>query len=67
MSQNALFQYSEDVITALLKIFGKTMEDIEKDVDTIKEWIKTQPHFPEIPGELTLSKSAEALTEEIAF
>uniref|UniRef100_A0A6P7GRF7 Clavesin-1-like n=1 Tax=Diabrotica virgifera virgifera TaxID=50390 RepID=A0A6P7GRF7_DIAVI len=31
------------------KNYGKTEKDVLKDIDIIKEWLKTQKHLPEIP------------------
>ncbi|XP_072382316.1 alpha-tocopherol transfer protein-like [Diabrotica undecimpunctata] len=35
----------------MLSHFGKTNKDLEEDVKLIKEWLKTQPHLPEIPSD----------------
>lgn len=60
MSLSQLMPYSEDEVTAVLKIFGKTPESIQKDVNAVKNWMKTQLHFPEIPGESVLVNAVEA-------
>lgn len=31
-----------------LKAFGKTVADLEQDVNVLKEWLKLQRHLPEI-------------------
>lgn len=43
-----LYQNPKEAHELFLKFINKTEESIEKDVDTIEEWIKTQPHLPEV-------------------
>lgn len=54
MSTNILFQYTQETIELNLKFLGKTQESLDKDIDVIIEWLKTQPHLPEIPSKLNL-------------
>lgn len=32
------------------KELNKTKRDLEKDVQIVEDWMKTQPHLPEIPS-----------------
>lgn len=41
----------------VLKIFNKTEENIQEDLEILREWLKQQPHLPYIDGEKLLSKS----------
>lgn len=36
--------------------FGKTSKELEQDVQILSDWVKTQPHFPEIMGILDCFK-----------
>ncbi|XP_074030345.1 uncharacterized protein [Leptinotarsa decemlineata] len=49
--------YFEDLPIVLekgLKKNGRTIEDLKKDIHIVKEWIQTQPHFPETPDDNTI-------------
>lgn len=48
MNRKELFQDQEEASKLFLKFLNKTEESLEKDIDTIEEWIKSQPHLPEI-------------------
>lgn len=43
--------YTEKDVLTILKSNGRTMKSAEEDVETIQNWMKTQPHLPEIAGE----------------
>ncbi|KAF2896943.1 hypothetical protein ILUMI_09237 [Ignelater luminosus] len=49
MSSLELLQYSELEREKILKIYGRTPQNICQDIDSIKEWLEKQPHLPEIP------------------
>lgn len=46
-----LFGDRNDKLNNALKIFEKTKGDLDQDLEIVKEWLKTQHHFPEIPRE----------------
>uniref|UniRef100_A0A6P7GXT0 Uncharacterized protein LOC114342040 isoform X3 n=1 Tax=Diabrotica virgifera virgifera TaxID=50390 RepID=A0A6P7GXT0_DIAVI len=48
MDTNELLQVDKDLIR---KEWGKTKNDIIKDILIIREWLKTQKHLPEIPSD----------------
>lgn len=43
-----LLKFSEDDRTRILKIFNRTPNSVQKDVEAIKNWLKTQPHLPDL-------------------
>lgn len=43
-----MFDVNEDTWLKVFKMFNKSKEEVEKDVNIILEWFKTQPHLPEI-------------------
>lgn len=43
-------QHTEEEKQAILKCYGRTKDSIEEDVKIIQNWLKTQPHIPEITG-----------------
>ncbi|RZC42357.1 CRAL TRIO domain containing protein [Asbolus verrucosus] len=43
-----LFDVDETVWKKALELFDRTEKSFEEDVETVKEWMKTQPHLPEI-------------------
>ncbi|RZC39700.1 hypothetical protein BDFB_012916 [Asbolus verrucosus] len=43
-----LFHVDESVWKKALELFDRTEKSFEEDVETVKEWMKTQPHLPEI-------------------
>lgn len=36
--------------------FGKSKRDIDDSINILEEWIKTQPHLPENPGNFLFNK-----------
>ncbi|XP_017771307.1 PREDICTED: alpha-tocopherol transfer protein-like [Nicrophorus vespilloides] len=44
-----LLLYTDEEFKSILKIRGKTLEQLPEDVDIIKKWLKTQPHLPLLP------------------
>ncbi|XP_066157989.1 retinol-binding protein pinta-like [Euwallacea fornicatus] len=49
MSKQILQTNRPQVYKQIEKELGKTQADIDNDIKIIKEWLKTQPHLPEIP------------------
>ncbi|XP_072382318.1 retinol-binding protein pinta-like isoform X2 [Diabrotica undecimpunctata] len=47
MSSNDLLMNNREKV---LQAFEKTEKDLAEDVNVIKEWIKSQPHLPEVPS-----------------
>ncbi|RZC41034.1 CRAL TRIO domain containing protein [Asbolus verrucosus] len=43
-----LFHVDESVWKKPLELFDRTEKSFEEDVETVREWMKTQPHLPEI-------------------
>lgn len=50
MKSKVLFQNLDAINKLYLEFLNKTQESIEKDIDTIIEWVKGQPHLPEVPS-----------------
>ncbi|KAK5638983.1 hypothetical protein RI129_013278 [Pyrocoelia pectoralis] len=48
MSRLEILKYTTDDRKHILEKYEKTVEDLPEDVNTIREWIKNQPHLPEI-------------------
>lgn len=48
MGTNELLPYDKEDEITIWKMFERTPQSAEEDVETIKNWIKTQPHIPEI-------------------
>lgn len=44
-----LFGDRSERLNFALKLFDKTREDLEQDVQIMKQWVKTQPHLSEMP------------------
>ncbi|KAJ3617683.1 hypothetical protein MTP99_006780 [Tenebrio molitor] len=44
----ALFKFEEHVYKSMLQVYDRTEESMKEDVQRLKEWIKTQPHLPEV-------------------
>ncbi|CAH1163233.1 unnamed protein product [Phaedon cochleariae] len=38
-----------EMLKVALRMHGKTEEQLEEDIQIIRDWLKTQPHLPEIP------------------
>lgn len=49
MSRSELMQWTEDDRTKILAQYHKTPNGMAADVEHIKEWMKNQPHLPEVP------------------
>ncbi|RZC41305.1 CRAL TRIO domain containing protein, partial [Asbolus verrucosus] len=43
-----LFHVDESVWKKALELFDRTEKSFEEDVETVREWMKSQPHLPEI-------------------
>ncbi|KAF2879555.1 hypothetical protein ILUMI_26616 [Ignelater luminosus] len=44
----SLLQYSEEQRQRILSCYGKTQKIIDEDIENIQNWMKKQPHLPEI-------------------
>lgn len=55
MSTNILFQNNQELFELHLTVLGITQQSLDKDIDTIVEWIKSQPHLPEVPSKSILN------------
>lgn len=49
-----LYQYTSNDELEVYRIYGRTPESFAEDVETVREWSKKQPHFPEVPRELLM-------------
>lgn len=45
-----MFTIDEEAIRKTLKKEGTTAEQLDKDKEIIKKWMKSQPHLPEVLG-----------------
>ncbi|XP_017771172.1 PREDICTED: alpha-tocopherol transfer protein-like [Nicrophorus vespilloides] len=43
--------YTDEELNSILKIRGKTLDQVSEDVKIIKEWLKLQPHLPLHPSD----------------
>lgn len=50
MYAKEIMQYAEKDMLEILRFYEKTEETAKEDVKTIKNWLKTQHHLPEITG-----------------
>lgn len=48
MSAEELMPYNQEDEAAIWKILERTPQTAAEDVETIKNWLRTQPHIPEI-------------------
>ncbi|KAF2880146.1 hypothetical protein ILUMI_26009, partial [Ignelater luminosus] len=44
----SLFQCSEEDKQRILNVYGKTQKMLQEDIENIQNWMKKQPHLPEI-------------------
>lgn len=44
----SLFGNREDRLKTGLKLFGKSQEDLDQDLEILKEWLKVQEHLPPV-------------------
>lgn len=44
-----LYQYKPTDELEIYKLYGRTPESFAEDVTSVREWSKSQPHFPEVP------------------
>lgn len=51
-----LFGDKSDRLKMALKLYDKSISDLDQDINILKEWIKSQPHLPEIPGKFMIEK-----------
>ncbi|RZC32562.1 CRAL TRIO domain containing protein, partial [Asbolus verrucosus] len=51
MTTSNLLLVNENVVKEMLKLFDRTEETLLEDVICLKQWMKTQPHLPEILDE----------------
>lgn len=49
-TESLLFGNRTERLARALNTFGKTSDDLEQDIEILIEWIKSQPHLPEVPG-----------------
>lgn len=47
--ETLLFGHRDEKLNKALDTFGKTKNDVDQDMQIIKEWLETQKHFPENP------------------
>lgn len=45
-----LFTIVKNSYEPIGKVFGKTVSEIDQDVEIIKKWLSAQPHLPETMG-----------------
>ncbi|KAJ8977847.1 hypothetical protein NQ317_004627 [Molorchus minor] len=50
-TKNLLLRKREDHVDFVLKQSNRTKEEFKEGVDTLKVWLKTQPHLPESPSD----------------
>lgn len=48
MAARELMVYTKEDEDAIWRIFGRTAQSAEEDVEIIKNWMKAQPHLPEV-------------------
>lgn len=44
-----LFGNTSERLKRALKVNDKTLIDLHQDINILREWIKSQPHLPEMP------------------
>lgn len=50
MTAKELLFYTDDDVEATFGAYGRTVKQAKEDIDIIKNWLKMQPHLPEIMG-----------------
>lgn len=51
MDENyVLIENRSEVLREILKLRGKTEDDLKKDINILRNWLYTQKHLPEIPS-----------------
>lgn len=55
MGAEELMSYTKQGELAVWEMLGRTPQTVEEDVETIKNWMKSQPHLPEVLGKLQQS------------
>ena len=54
MESAHLLEVDECVLELVVKLLNySSMDSFNEDVRKVKEWIKKQPHFPEVMGQYT--------------
>lgn len=48
MSVDNLLRVTPEEKYAVVKTYGRTEEEIKEDIQVLREWIKKQPHLPDI-------------------
>lgn len=53
-TESLLFGDRTERLHKAAKLYEKTTSDLDQDVNILIEWMKAQPHLPEIPGKRNL-------------
>lgn len=53
-NMSGLFQYTPENELEIYRTYDRTLESFAEDVERVKEWVKTQPHLPEMPREFCI-------------
>lgn len=67
MSQNEPLVCTKEEEIAVLELRGRTPDSFRDDVEIVKNWIKTQPHFPEMPREYKQGRFETPLIVKFQF
>lgn len=43
-----MFEIEKNTVLEIYRSFGRTEDQVEEDVETLTEWLKTQLHLPEV-------------------
>ncbi|KAJ3652209.1 hypothetical protein Zmor_018194 [Zophobas morio] len=54
MKKSEIFQFESNIVNSVAKLYQRTEQSLNEDVLTLKSWMKSQPHLPEILDDYSL-------------
>lgn len=56
MSKIVVLEMAEGWRPKVLQLYGRTEETVRNDVEKVKEWLRKQPHLPELPEDKLIDR-----------